>query len=72
MRFESVKNIEDLQVGDIIRSRSRELAYIVTGNYGGHVTAVRTVDVTNPIEWEVLKATPKEQATDSGPNNSGL
>lgn len=42
-------------VGDIIRHKSEGKALIVTGIYGDHVTAVRSVDVTNPIEWEVLK-----------------
>ena len=29
--------------------------HIVTGNYGGRVTAVHSVDVTNPIEWVVVR-----------------
>lgn len=56
MTFKSVENINDLKIGEIIRSRSKELTYIVTANYGTRVTAVRTADVTNAIEWEVLRS----------------
>jgi len=43
-----------LQPGDVIRHKGRKSAvYIVHGNYGGRVTAVRTVDVTNIEEWEL-------------------
>lgn len=54
-KFLNVISISDLQNGDIIRNKSGSESYIVTGNYGTHVTAVRTVDVTNPSEWEVLQ-----------------
>jgi hypothetical protein len=72
MKYEPVKNIEDLEVGDIVKGKSSGYAFIVTANYGDRVTAVLTVDITNAIEWEVLKATPKEQTPDSSPDNSGL
>jgi hypothetical protein len=45
-----------LKEGDIVRSEGG-LGYIVTANYGDRVTAVRTMDMTNPDEWVlVLKA----------------
>lgn len=44
-----------LQTGDIVRhagDAARE--YVVTANYGDRVTAVRTVDLTNPSEWNLV------------------
>jgi hypothetical protein len=43
-----------LQRGDIIRHISDGESLIVAANYGGRVTAVRTYDVTNPPEWELV------------------
>ncbi|MBD1995332.1 hypothetical protein H6G00_01635 [Leptolyngbya sp. FACHB-541] len=47
-----------LEIGDIVKGVLDADTYIVTGNYGSHVTVARTMDLTNPSEWElVLKAT---------------
>ena len=51
-----------LQTGDIVRQKSTgdtledwlKNSYVVTANYGGRVTAVRTVDITNPGEWDLI------------------
>jgi len=43
-----------LKEGHIVRGKLSGLAYIVTGNYGDHVTAVRTVELTRPSEWELV------------------
>ena len=44
-----------LNRGDIIRhKRLGSDTYVVDANYGGRVTAVKTIDVTNPIEWDVV------------------
>lgn len=43
-----------LQVGDLVRDKLRGMTFVVTGNYGDRVTAVRTVDMTNPDEWELV------------------
>ena len=40
--------------GDVIEHATTRQRFIVTGNYGGRVTAVSTADVTNPSEWEVV------------------
>jgi len=49
-----------LRDGDIVRHKSEgSLPYIVTGNYGGRVTAVRSQDMTNPIEWDLIEQPPK-------------
>lgn len=58
MKYQQVKSLEELQVGDIIRGYSRQLVFVVTANYGSRVTAVRSQDVTNPSEWEVLRPNP--------------
>jgi hypothetical protein len=50
-----IEHLKKLQEGDKIRHRSDPTnLYTVTGNYGDHVTAVKTVDVTNPSEWEIV------------------
>jgi len=51
MTLDEMKN---LKVGDIIRSDATEQPYIVTANYGGRVTAVQTVDITHPEEWQIF------------------
>ena len=43
-----------LVVGDIIRAKGGARAYIVTGHFGSHVIAVRTAEITNPEEWDVI------------------
>lgn len=49
-------DFKNLKVGDLVRGRSSKQVYVVTGNYGNRVTAVETVDLTNPIEWEKIDA----------------
>jgi hypothetical protein len=47
------EQLKALQPGDLVCHKSnRTQVYVVTGNYGDRVTAVRSVDVTNEIEWE--------------------
>ena len=43
-----------LQVGDLVRGKLSGMTFVVTGNYGDRVTAVKTVDMTNPEEWEIV------------------
>jgi len=50
----SAEMLRALQPGDLIRHISSSTAIVVTANYGNRVTAVRTYDVTNPSEWEVV------------------
>lgn len=49
------EEMEALKVGDIIRSIYNRIPYVVTGNYSGHVTAVNSVNMVRPPEWEVIK-----------------
>jgi hypothetical protein len=56
MKEEQFKN---LQRGDIVKHvlNSKGDSIVIMANYGGRVTAVRTYDLTNPDEWElVMKA----------------
>jgi len=46
--------LRNLKRGDIVRSFSSKITYMVTSNYGDRSTAVRTVELTNPGEWEVI------------------
>ena len=52
MTKEEMKN---LCAGDIVQGKFSGYGYIVSRNYGDVVTLVRTVDMTNPIEWKLIK-----------------
>jgi len=41
-----------LQIGDSIRHKNDTRMFIITANFGDRITAVATVDLTNPFEWE--------------------
>ena len=46
---------KNLDRGNIVRHKAGSDGYVVTSNYGGRVTAVRSVDMTNPCEWDLIK-----------------
>ena len=46
---------EQLTPGDIVRIKGDWQGYIVTASYGTRATAVRTVDITNPREWDLIE-----------------
>lgn len=48
------EQFEALQPGDLVRHKIGSEALIVHANYGGRITAVRTADLTNPAEWDVV------------------
>ena len=49
-------DLKRLLPGDLVRNKVRgSLAFVVTENHGDTVTAVRTVLLTNPIEWDVVQ-----------------
>jgi len=50
----SDEEMKYLERGDIVKHHSDSITFVVTGNYGKRITAVATVDITNPIEWEVV------------------
>lgn len=45
--------LNGLNTGDIIKGATGNV-YVVLANYGSHITAVRTVDVTNESEWSLV------------------
>lgn len=59
--FESLKikrmtqqQFNNLNPGDIVKGKLSEETYVVTCHYGNRVTAVRTEDITNPDEWQLI------------------
>lgn len=54
-RYSKIKDLRDLSVGDIVKSKVTEIAYTIVAHYGDRVTAVRIADITNADEWEVFK-----------------
>lgn len=48
------KQFKVLKRGDIVRHFEESVSYIVMANYGDRITAARTVDMTNPREWQVI------------------
>ena len=46
--------MKNLQPGDVVRPSGSGIGYIVTANYHHRITAVRTVDITNPAEWNLV------------------
>ncbi len=47
------EELKTLKPGTHLRSRATGELYMVTGNYGERATAVATVDITQPVEWEI-------------------
>jgi hypothetical protein len=50
------EQFKKLRAGDIVRGKRSGETYVVTGNYGKRVTAVRTADLTHPDEWDCLSS----------------
>ena len=45
----------NLKTGDIVRGKLSGMAFVVTGNCKPHhVTAVRSVDITSPEDWDLI------------------
>lgn len=62
----TIEEMKSLKRGDIVKLKSDSRTFVVTENYGKRVTAVATVDITNPPEWEVvLKAKHHSNRTDT-------
>lgn len=49
------EQFQALERGDILRNKSSKSSYVVDANYGNRVSAVKTVDITNPDEWELVQ-----------------
>lgn len=50
-----MKDFSGLKQGSLVRHRSGGHAYVVHSHYGDRVTAARTVDLTNPSEWDHVR-----------------
>ena len=48
------EEMKALAPGDIVRGSVSGQSFVVTGNYGDHVTAVVTVDLTNEAQWSLV------------------
>lgn len=60
------EEFENLRTGDVIRHILGTDPFFVTGNYGGgRVIAVNVADVTNPVEWVLLRDNPSSLVQDS-------
>jgi hypothetical protein len=56
-----IKAIQELEVGDVIMNLGSINSYVVIHHSGSHATAVRSVDVSNPSEWNVYRELKKEK-----------
>jgi hypothetical protein len=50
-----IADLSDINRGDIVRHKSSADSYVVTAHYGDRLTLVRTVELTNPSEWWLVK-----------------
>ena len=54
------EELKNLAPGDVVRHVHGANGYLVTANYGGRITAVRTIDISNAQEWVLaVKAHPE-------------
>lgn len=53
--WQSFNKVTDLKQGDIVQLRHGHEPFQVTMVYGDHASVIRTHEVTNPLEWEVLR-----------------
>ena len=54
-----------LQRGDLVRHKMKHSAvYVVTDTFIDRVTAARTVDITNPGEWDIVLPAPGDSDPD--------
>ena len=45
---------KNLTRGDIVRHKGLGDSWLIDMSYGNRKTAIRTVDLTNPDEWELI------------------
>ena len=60
MKARIPESLDEFQRGDIVRHFSEAKSWVVMGNYGTHVIAVRHQSITNPQEWVILEPERKE------------
>ena len=47
-------NGHQLQPGDIVKHKMSHDTFVVTANYGNYAIAVKSVDISNPREWDLI------------------
>ena len=47
--------IDELKPGMTVRHKGSSDAYLIHDCYGNRATGVRTIDITNPVEWEIIE-----------------
>ena len=55
------EEMRDLERGDIVRIKGSGISFVVDGNYDSHVIVVRTMEMTNPSEWEICPVRDKNK-----------
>lgn len=51
-----IDSLDELEIGDIVQHKGSGNSYVVVGNYGTFVTAVKEQNIMNPVEWvKVIK-----------------
>ena len=54
-KWKQVKRVRDLEIGQVVKNVGSGVSYMVINVYGDRATAVRTADITNASEWEVIE-----------------
>ena len=54
MKYIKIKKVSELHLGSIVKHKDSNASYLITECYGDRATGVRTIDITNTDEWEVL------------------
>lgn len=49
------EEFQNLREGDIVQAKASGMGYIIVGKYKDRAIAVRTVEITNPDEWELIE-----------------
>lgn len=55
------EQMKELKSGDIVRGKLSGYAFVVTENEGDKIVAVRTMEIYNPNEWDLVSDTRKGQ-----------
>lgn len=48
------EQFKKLSRGDIVRHKSGGASLLIDGDYGTRKTAIRTIDLINPSEWDLV------------------
>ena len=53
------KEFDSLRHGDIVRHKIGD-SYVITYNISNGFVGIRTIGITNPKEWDLIKLPPKK------------